>query len=783
VTINTAAAARHSPYQGLIPYGEADAPFFFGREKETRLIIANMFASPLTLLYGASGVGKSSALRAGVARQLRQRDDLIVVPFSTWQSNSVAGLVQTIADYARRAEPAAGMDSTEPGLSTQSLPGSLKACHKKMGRRLMIILDQFEEYFLYHPQEDRFAHEFPQAVLQTDVPVSFLISIREDSLAKLDRFEGRIPSLFDNYLRVEHLDYDAARAAIEKPVEQYNKQRTAGEQPISIEPALLEAVLKQVQTGQVIIGETGRGILKTEADAAQIETPFLQMVMTRLWDEEMRAGSQVLRLSSLNALGGAERIVRTHLDETMSALLPERQKIAAEVFHYLVTPSGAKIAHTSLDLAEYVGLPRTQVAPALEELSSGNTRILRGIEPPTDQAGEPRYEIFHDVLAAAILDWRARYLQAREVAAQQLKLAAEHRRSKRLRLALLGVAALLLVVTGLTAWYRNLNNLSAEEAKKRSAATTLYLNGRNAWSRRTLEGINEAMGQFEEALKLDPNYARAYVGLADCYNLLATYGGKSPRETFPKAHDAAIKALAINNNLAEAHAALAYTSFRGDWNWPEAEREFKQAIQLDDTYISAHQWYSNYLVAQGRFDESIYELQRTHEIDKTSLIVYAHFGLVNYFGHRYDDSINECNKILELDPTFYVARRYLGLSYEQKGMYDEALSEFDKALVASGDSSQIKAEYVHTLALAGDTNKAQIELDALIALSKQEYVSAYHIASIYAGLKDNDHAFEWLEKAFQERADWMVFLKVEPRFDSLHSDPRFAELLRRMNLK
>lgn len=780
--MNPSPSARRSPYQGLIPYGEADAPFFFGREKETRLIIANMFASPLTLLYGASGVGKSSVLRAGVAHQLRQRDDLIVVPFSTWQSNPVADLVQTIADYARRVKPAAAMDATEPGLSTLSLPGYLKACHEKIGRRLMIILDQFEEYFLYHPQEDRFAEEFPQAVLQTDVPVSFLISIREDSLAKLDRFEGRIPALFDNYLRVEHLDCDAARAAIEKPIEHYNQQRAAGEQPISIEPALLKAVLKQVQTGQVIIGESGRGILKTEANAAQIETPFLQMVMTRLWDEEMRAGSQVLRLASLNALGGAERIVRTHLDETMSALLPERQNIAAEVFHYLVTPSGAKIAHTSLDLAEYVGLPRTHVAPALEELSSGDTRILRGIEPPTDQPGEPRYEIFHDVLAAAILDWRARYLQAREVAGQKLKLAAEHRRSKRLRLALLSVALLLLVVTGLTAWYRNLNKRNAEETKKTAAATALYLNGRNAWSRRTFEGINEALGQFEQALKLDPRYALAYVGLADCYNLLATYGGQAPRETFPKAHDAAIKALDINNNLAEAHAALAYTAFRGDWNWPEAEKEFKQSIQLDDTYISAHQWYSNYLVAQGRFDEAINELQRTQEIDKSTLIIYAHFGLVNYFGHRYDGAINDLKKIINLDPTFYVARRYLGLSYEQKGMYKEALSEFEKAMETSGDSSQIKAEYVHTLALAGDTSRAQSELDALIALSKQKYVSAYHIAAIYAGLKDKDHAFEWLDKAFQERADWMVFVKVDPRFDSLHSDPRFTELLRRMKL-
>src|SRR6185503_9170386 len=246
-------------------------------------------------------------------------------------------------------------------------------------------------------------------------------------------------------------------------------------------------------------------------------------------------------------------------------------------------------------------------------------------EPPTDQPGEPRYEIFHDVLAAAILDWRARYLQAREVAGQQLRLAAERRRAKRLRFALLGVAVLLLVMTGLTVWYRNLNKLSAEETKNRAAAATLYLNGRNAWDRRTTDSFNEAIAQFEQALQLDPNYALAHVGLADCYNMLATYGGKPPKEAFPKARDEAIKALAINDTLAEAHAALAYTTFRGDWNWPQAEKEFKQAIQLDDTYISAHQWYSNFLAAQGRFDEAINELRRTQEIDKSTLIIYAHF--------------------------------------------------------------------------------------------------------------------------------------------------------------
>jgi tetratricopeptide (TPR) repeat protein len=262
--------------------------------------------------------------------------------------------------------------------------------------------------------------------------------------------------------------------------------------------------------------------------------------------------------------------------------------------------------------------------------------------------------------------------------------------------------------------------------------------------------------------------------------MLATYGAKPPKEAFPKAHDAAIKALAIDNNLAEGHAALAYATFRGDWNLPEAEKEFKQAIRLNDNYASAHQWYANYLAAQGRFDEAIQETRRTQEIDKTSLIINAHFGLINYFAHRFDQAIADCNKTVALDPSFYVARRYLGLSYAQKGMYKEALEEFEKAMAGSSGSPLLRAEYANTLALSGDTGKAQAELDGLIALSKQKYVSAYHIATVYAGLKDKDRAFEWLEKGLQERADWMVFLNVDPRFDSLHSDPRFKELQQRM---
>jgi tetratricopeptide (TPR) repeat protein len=324
--------------------------------------------------------------------------------------------------------------------------------------------------------------------------------------------------------------------------------------------------------------------------------------------------------------------------------------------------------------------------------------------------------------------------------------------------------------------------LSAEDAKKREAES-LYMKGRNAWNKRTADGIKEAMDYFDKALNLNPTYAPAYAGLADSYNMLATYGALPPLEAFPKARNSAERALGLDNSLAEGHAALAYSSFRGNWNWAEAEKEFNEAIRLNPNYASAHQWYASYLASQGRLDEALEETRRTQEIDKSSLIIHSHFGLIYFFYGRYDDAIEACKKTVKLDPTFYVAHRYMGMAYAQKRMYKEAIEEYRIAVDASKGSPLMRAEMASVLALSGDTQAAQGELNAVLDLAKQRYVSAYQIATIYVALRDRDRAFEWLEKAYQERADWMVFLKVDPRFDGLHSDPRFIDIQRRMNLR
>lgn len=421
-----------APYKGLVPYTDEDAALFFGRDAERSIIVANLRSSRFTLLYGPSGVGKSSVVGAGVVHFLRQRakqslqkrgtPEFAVIYFNQWRDDPLDGLLRVVRS---EVEALLGTKFDDPPtMRSQSLDEQLKTWAERVGGDLLIILDQFEDYFLYHPNEDgpgTFVEEFPRVVTDREARVNFVVAIREDAVAKLDRFEGRIPTLFENYIRIDHLDRDAARDAIVKPIEQYNKGVGDGAMKVSIEPALVDAVLDQVKTGRVSLTDTGLGAIKREhgengheAAVDRIETPFLQLVMTRLWDEELRSGSHVLRLETLNRLGGAERIVRTHLDKTLGGLPAMERQAAAGMFHYLVTPSGTKIAHTARDLAEYTHTNEKSLTPVLEKMSASGIRILRPVAPPPDQLDAPtRYEIFHDVLAPAMLDWRRRYLQQR----------------------------------------------------------------------------------------------------------------------------------------------------------------------------------------------------------------------------------------------------------------------------------------------------------------------------------------------------------------------------------
>ena len=330
--------------------------------------------------------------------------------------------------------------------------------------------------------------------------------------------------------------------------------------------------------------------------------------------------------------------------------------------------------------------------------------------------------------------------------------------------------------------FENLRLKLNVEEKKQLEAYRLYLKGRNAWNKRTADELQQAIEFFNQAIAIDPNYGAAYAGLADCYNMLVVYGRLQPKEGFPKAKEAAVRALDIDESSAEAHTSLAFINFRWDWDRAETEREFQTAIKLKPGYAPAHQWYSSYLVAVERFDEAIAEAKRTEELEPLSFVASSHLGWIYYLSGQNDNAVEQCRKILELDPSSFPARRYLGLAYEAKGMYPEAIAEFQTGLKISG-SPLMLALLGHAYAVAGKKTEAQQVLSDLQQLQEQRYVSPYTVAAIYAGLGDQEQALKWLDKAVEERDIWLMNLKVDPVFAKLRSQRKFTDLLARIRLR
>jgi DNA-binding winged helix-turn-helix (wHTH) protein/TolB-like protein len=330
--------------------------------------------------------------------------------------------------------------------------------------------------------------------------------------------------------------------------------------------------------------------------------------------------------------------------------------------------------------------------------------------------------------------------------------------------------------------FENLRVKLNVEEKKQLEAYRLYLKGRNAWNKRTSDALQEAIDFFNQAIAIDPNYGAAYAGLADCYNMLVVYGRLEPKEGFPKAKEAAERALEIDESSAEAHSSLAFIKFRWDWDRSATEREFQTAIKLKPAYAPAHQWYSSYLVAVERFDEAIAEAKRTEELEPLSFVASSHLGWIYYLAGQNDKAIEQCRKILERDPSSFPARRYLGLAYEAKGMYSEAIAEFQTGVKLSG-SPLMLALLGHAYAVSGKTAEAKQVLSDLQQLQGQRYVSPYTVAAIHAGLGDQDQAFKWLETAVEERDIWLMNLKVDPVFAKLRSQRKFTDILARIRLR
>ena len=324
-------------------------------------------------------------------------------------------------------------------------------------------------------------------------------------------------------------------------------------------------------------------------------------------------------------------------------------------------------------------------------------------------------------------------------------------------------------------------DLNAQELARFEAFQS-YLRGRYFWNKRTAVDLKQGIDSFDRAIKLDAGFALAYAGLADSYNMLGSYGNLDPNEAFPKAREAAQRALQIDDTLAEAHASLAYVKHRYEWDWAGAEREFKRAIELDPNYAPARQWYSGFLAAMGRTSQGIVEARRGQELDPLSLIVNSQLAWVLYLGRRYDEALAQCQKIIALDDNFFPARRYAGLVYEQMGRYQEAIAALNKARNLGGSSPVILGALAHAEAVAGNHAEAKRLLDEIIAGAPTRRVSAYEVAVIYTGLGEKEKAFEWLEKAYTEHNEYLNYLLVDPRFDKLRKDARYDSLLRRIGL-
>jgi TolB-like protein/Tfp pilus assembly protein PilF len=309
-----------------------------------------------------------------------------------------------------------------------------------------------------------------------------------------------------------------------------------------------------------------------------------------------------------------------------------------------------------------------------------------------------------------------------------------------------------------------------------------YLKGRYFWNKRTPDALRKAIDHFNQAIERDSNYAPAYSGLADSYVILGAwqYAVLDPKETYPRAKAAAIKAVELDDTLAEAHISLAMSTDMFVWDWEAAEREYRRGIELNPGYATGHHWYAEHLSETGRNDEAIAEIRKAESLDPLSLITGADVATLLVIARRYDEAIEHAKKTIELGPDFAVSHFALGMAYEQKGQSGGAIAAFQKAVEFSGGNTAFKSNLAHAYAVAGRRSDAVAILNELKDRSKHEFLNPSEIALIYVGLGQKDQAMVWLEKAYEGRFDPVIL--TWPAFDPLRSDPRFHDLVRRIGL-
>ena len=492
---------RRGPYLGLRPVDQDDRAYFFGRQLDQEIIKSNLIAAKLTILYSASGVGKTSVLRAAVAPMLREALGAAVLVFREWQgSNCLEILKQALLDETSHA--AGRTLNLDPGQPLETL---LVACQDALRAPIFLIFDQFEEYALYHPPSDdptSYDTEIARAINDPAVDAHFTIALREDGLSTLDRFDGRIADLLTNLLRLEYLDREGGRQAIKDPLGVYNASLPPHEQPVTIDDDLVEALLDQTVPGRALAGDRPSGSTPGPVRdhlTHRVETPFLQIVLVRLWQQMQDKQSHTLSLHLLQQLGDASSVVRAHIDRIMEARVGSEREIAARAFRQLVTPSGAKIALTVTDLAYHLGRERDKVEAdaveaVLKSLAGGEEPILRAIPAPAGAAADARYEIAHDALAPAILAWCQRYEQerARQEGEQQQR---QQQRQRRFVSAVVGAFVVLLAAVGLTSFSWLQSQYQLERTASEQATVVAVADARSAASVATAGAISQATAQ------------------------------------------------------------------------------------------------------------------------------------------------------------------------------------------------------------------------------------------------------------------------------------------------
>jgi len=313
-------------------------------------------------------------------------------------------------------------------------------------------------------------------------------------------------------------------------------------------------------------------------------------------------------------------------------------------------------------------------------------------------------------------------------------------------------------------------------------AYQLLLKGRFHWNKRTEEGLRKGIEFFRLALERDPTYPLPYAGLADSYNILGFYAFESPRDAFPRAKAAAVRALELDGTMAEAQASLAYVLHYHEWRWAASEEAFQRALELGPNYAIAHQFYANHLVARGRFEEAYQSLARARNLDPLSLIINAAIGWMLHLGRRHEEAIAECRKVIDMDPSFVQSHLWLAQALEAKGRHDEAVEESRAAVACSDGSAVALAALGEALGLADRTDEARDMLDSLVSLAPRKYVSPFHRAVVWNALGVADETHHWLALAFEERSTDLVFLAVDPRWDRVREDARFVALCQKVGL-